>query len=368
MFDAILLCATKSNSKDGEAIGFWKYATFVCAGSTNVSKKVANYIKALTQGKQSYIEPTIIKEWHYQDGNGTSDFNEIKKYILNFSHPIFINKIDKTPVTFSSNINSYEMANVISLPQHSIPGLPVTNAVSFGREPHSMDAISLDLDLACAYHMYKSNEKQPIKISKNALTSHTFITGSTGSGKSNTVYRILSEVKKQGVKFLVIEPAKGEYKRVFGSMNEVNVYGTNPDITPLLRINPFSFEEGIHVLEHLDRLVEIFNVCWPMYAAMPAVLKNAIEQSYVDCGWDLVNSINCYGAKLFPTFSDVARNVKSIIDKSDYNTDNKGAYKGSLLTRLVRLIILCIHCRQLLTERRDTEGLYRISGVLFEKM
>lgn len=37
---------------------------------------------------------------------------------------------------------------------------------------------------------------------------------------------------------------------------------------------------------------------------------------------------------MYPTFDDVARNVRSIIDSSDYDSDNKGAYKGSLLTRL----------------------------------
>ncbi|MGL5150938.1 MAG: helicase HerA domain-containing protein, partial [Clostridium sp.] len=82
------------------------------------------------------------------------------------------------------------------------------------------------------------------------------MTGSTGSWKSNTVYKILKESKKKGVKFLVIEPTKGEYKSVFKG---VEVYGTNPEITRLLKINPFSFPKGIHVLEHLDRLVEIFN-------------------------------------------------------------------------------------------------------------
>lgn len=103
---------------------------------------------------------------------------------------------------------------------------------------------------------------------------------------------------------------------------------------PLLRMNPFSFPADIHVLEHLDRLIEIFNVCWPMYAAMPAVLKNAVEKAYEDCGWDLTASTNKYGEDMYPTFADVARNVKFIIDSSDYDTDNKGAYKGSLLTRL----------------------------------
>ena len=28
---------------------------------------------------------------------------------------------------------------------------------------------------------------------------------------------------------------------------------------PLLKINPFSFPDDIHVLEHIDRLIEIFN-------------------------------------------------------------------------------------------------------------
>ena len=118
---------------------------------------------------------------------------------------------------------------------------------------------------------------------------------------------------------------------------DVRVYGTNPDYAPLLKLDPFSFPKGMHVLEHLDRLVEIFNVCWPMYAAMPAVLKNAIERSYEDCGWELATSRNLYGEGLYPTFADVARNVRVIIDSSEYDAENKGAYKGSLLTRLSSL-------------------------------
>lgn len=136
------------------------------------------------------------------------------------------------------------------------------------------------------------------------------------------------------MKFLVIEPTKGEYKNVFGSREDVNVYGTNPRLNELLRINPFSFPREIHVLEHIDRIVEIFNVCWPMYAAMPAVLKDAIEKSYEDCGWNLTESINRYDDNYYPRFADIERNVKTIIDASEYDTENKGAYKGSLLTRL----------------------------------
>ena len=62
-------------------------------------------------------------------------------------------------------------------------------------------------------------------------------------------------------------------------------------------------------------------------------MKSAVEKSYVDSGWDLVKSQNKYDEGLYPTFADVARNVKSIIDSSEYDAENKGAYKGSLLTR-----------------------------------
>ena len=56
------------------------------------------------------------------------------------------------------------------------------------------------------------------------------------------------------------------------------------------------------MLEHIDRIVEIFNVCWPMYAAMPAVLKESIENAYKSAGWDLNVSENEKVEGLFPTF------------------------------------------------------------------
>ena len=67
---------------------------------------------------------------------------------------------------------------------------------------------------------------------------------------------------------------------------------------------------------------------------MYAVLKEAVERSYEDCGWDLTESTNDYGEGLYPSFSDVARNVREILDTSEYDAENKGAYKGALLTRL----------------------------------
>ena len=128
---------------------------------------------------------------------------------------------------------------------------------------------------------------------------------------------------------------KGEYKDVFGHLPDVRVFSTNPNIAPLLNLNPFMFPNSIHVLEHIDGLVEIFSACWPMYAAMPAVLKDAIECSYQNAGWDLRESKSDRG--VFPTFFDLLRVLPTVIEESHYSNDTQSDYVGALCTRVKSL-------------------------------
>ena len=188
------------------------------------------------------------------------------------------------------------------------------------------------LALGCIYHMGNEEKENKVFLQKQALRSHTFITGSTGSGKSNAVYQLLAEVTKDSdTTFLVVEPAKGEYKHIFGN-GKAKVYGTNENLTPLLRINPFTFPPEIHVREHIDRLVEIFNACWPMYAAMPAILKDAVERCYRNTGWDLRRSVNVQ--MTYPTFYDLMDILPSVIQESEYSKDTQSDYTGALYTRV----------------------------------
>ena len=166
---------------------------------------------------------------------------------------------------------------------------------------------------------------------------HAFVTGSTGSGKSNAVYQMLMELHQDGIPFLVVEPAKGEYKDAFGSLPDVNVLSTNPDVAPLVHINPFMFPRSIHVLEHVDGLVEIFSVCWPMYDAMPAFFKDAILKSYETIGWDLGSSTFGGTEVEFPDFEVLAEQLDKLISDSEYASDVKSNYRGALLTRVKSL-------------------------------
>jgi len=322
--------------------GMWNCSVYCLSDVASVCKIAASAYQSILRGENSSIETGTVTEWSKENAVA------IIPYLEKMHHPV-LKLADDKEITPSSLISTSELTIHAGIPQSSVSGLPVLETAAFGREvaehwesgrkPVNSDGIRL----GNIYHM-GSEEALPVFLDKNSLASHTFITGSTGSGKSNTVYQLLGEITRLGGHFLVIEPAKGEYKNVFGSRQDVAVYGTNPALTPLLRINPFTFPNGnkdasknIHVLEHLDRLIEIFNVCWPMYAAMPAVLKDAIETSYEKAGWDLPSSTNIYSPVKYPTFADITINIRKIIDSSEYSDENKGNYKGSLITRLKSL-------------------------------
>ncbi len=321
--------------KKCESYGAFNCATYVVSSDPETNSIVASGYNALMRGDQSFLQASYINHWNANEQSG----KEVKKYLSRFSHPLFVNPANKDLLLSPASLsNSYELAVNIGLPKKSVNGLPVLEMTSFGRNVFEADAADdsgSQIELGRLYHM-GSERAGEVALNLKSLAMHTFVTGSTGSGKSNTVYQMLRELNRQGVRSLVIEPAKGEYKHVFGGAH-ATVYGTNPYITPLLKLNPFRFPQGIHVLEHIDRLIEIFNVCWPMYAAMPAVLKDSVERAYQCAGWNLETSENKYSEELFPSFADVLQELNHVVDESAFSQEVKDNYTGSLATRIKSL-------------------------------
>lgn len=317
-------------------VGMWDCAAYAIADNPGDAQMVASTYQALIRGKESGTESAAITVWDDEKSE------QVANYLREMRHPL-IRLTDAVTVKPTTVLSGEELTVAAGLPQQSLPGLAVDTYARFGREivclRHHASDKKQQLTMGTIYHMGREEESLAF-LDIDALAAHTFVTGSTGSGKSNTVYKILEGLQKKKINWLVIEPAKGEYKEVFGGI--ANVYGTNPYKSPnLLHVNPFEFpaDRGIHVLEHVDRLAEIFNACWPMYAAMPAILREAIERAYEECGWNLKTSKN---PGKFPTFETLLDILPQVIDSSAYSADTTSDYKGALVTR-VRSLTRGIH-------------------------
>ena len=325
-----------------ESLGMWECAAYFLSSSSNTSKVGAATYKSLMAGENTGLEMSAINTWKKYSGDEFDKNYLIVDYVKSLIHPRFIYRNDfgvDITVSPASLVSSNELAIHMGLPRNSVPGFPVVEHIDFGKEIVKYESKGKDKEITLGniFNMGKILEKSEVNLDLESLTMHTFISGATGSGKSNTIYHLLDKLRFQGIKFMVIEPAKGEYKRVLGHLEDVKVFGTNPNLTELLHINPFRFPKEIHVLEHIDRLIEIFNVCWPMYAAMPAILKEAVLETYKKCGWNLDLSINFENDNFFPTFTDLLDELKNIIKLSEYSEEVKSNYIGSLTTRVKSL-------------------------------
>ena len=325
----------------GSSQGMFAVSAYFSASDLQGVKSAASIYKAIITGDKSQIESSVINSWR-----GNEEYKLLKKYLGNLCHPLFqlYKKEEQVTVTPASVVTASELAIHMGLPKKSVTGIPVNFSVSFGRNIHNLSPVknaenSPKIPLGNVYHLGKIG-KTKIDLDWKSLSMHTLLCGTTGVGKSNISYLLLNYISEHlspEAHFLVIEPAKGEYKNIL--KDNVSVYGTNPYMSQMLRINPFRFFQrddgsGVHVLEHLDRLTAIFNVCWPMEAAMPAVLKRALECAYIAAGWDLKRSKNSCSVLIFPTFEDVMNEVENLMYESKYSEKNKGDYIGALCTRL----------------------------------
>lgn len=311
----------------GKGVGFWNVGAYFLSNEEQNSVIAANIYNGVIKGAESNFETSAIKTF---TSLNKDELNKIKEYLSLYEIPRL-----KNFGYLAQAITTDELTVQINLPHKSIVGLDVVETIPFGNNPIDVNENGINIGKLYNYDQCFTND---VILDYNKFTSHIFVTGSTGAGKSNVTYNLIDKLLKKNINFLVIEPAKGEYKEEFGGLANVDVYGTNPQYTNLLRINPFEFPSNIHIYEHIDRFIEILNACWPMEAAMPNLLKEAIEDAYVSKGWLLVES-RCIAKEFeYPLFIDLLQSLRNVIENSDFSQEVKSNYEGALVSRIRSMI------------------------------
>lgn len=322
-----------------ESYGMWEAGAYFFSNELSTSVSAAAAYKAIMAGENSGVEQAHINVWtnsELQKKNIQLIYNNVCRLVHPKAEIVMIDEYNRQFVTPTTLVSSEELGLLMGFPRKSVAGVAVQEMAEFGRAVvYENKFPKHPISFGKIYHM-GIVEDTPVEMDLDLFASHCFITGSSGSGKSYATYNLLEQFLENNIQILVIEPAKGEYKQIFGKMPHVNIYTTESNTYQLLRINPFQFPDKIHILSHIEQLIQIFSAAWPLYAAMPAILKKAVVNAYVMCGWDIQNSIWIPGISnhKYPVFEDVLKILPDIINTSDYSSESKGDYKGALLTRV----------------------------------
>lgn len=314
-----------------ENYGMFKTCAYVLSASASTNMTVASQYASMMNG-ESIARTYGINSWI---GDSSRD---IRGYLSVFRHPEFHHP-DLGTVDPSVSVSGTELVHNFLLPQTSIGQLSVLHYEPFGRNVirRQIPGENGGVVMGCIHHMGSDITSDLVSIDVNSLSRHSFIGGANGIGKSTAIFTLLNKVYKRDIPFMVIEPAKGEYRKTFSGLPGVRVYSPmGIEGAAQLHINLFWFREGIDINEHVEKLVEIFSSCWPMYAAMPQVLRDAIFSAYEKCGWDLENSTNPWG-RVFPGIRDVCDEIERLVKSTAFSAEVQGNYIGSLLTRMQSL-------------------------------
>ena len=181
------------------------------------------------------------------------------------------------------------------------------------------------------------------------LPKHMFIAGVPGSGKTNTMLLLAdslwnSEVsngaggtKKSHIPFLVLEPAKHEYRELAHfDIPELLIFSPASVTNFPLRLNPFEFPKGLTLSEHIGKLCEVFEGSFPIAPPAPFILDRAIQAVYEQHGWS-VRDINT-GAKPYPTMSELYKQFEHELENTNYDSEIRGNIRSVLEMRIGSLL------------------------------
>lgn len=179
------------------------------------------------------------------------------------------------------------------------------------------------------------------------LPKHAFVSGVPGSGKTNTMHHITSSLwKDHGIPFLVLEPAKQEYRALANDpdMKAMYLFSPNADMSFPLHINPFEMPKGTLVAEHIRRLCSVFEGAFPLEPPMPFLLDTAIEAIYRELGWIPEHVYN--GDELqddgkkraLPTMSMLYRRLEQELKSTQYSDEVRGNLESALKVRIGSLL------------------------------
>ncbi|HEY3871078.1 MAG TPA: ATP-binding protein [Actinocrinis sp.] len=197
--------------------------------------------------------------------------------------PVEPSEVDAVASPFTASTEL--LAALARPPVREIRGLRLPPAGDFDITPEATHGLELGTVLD-----RDGRPAGPFRAARETVNRHVFVCGATGSGKSQTVRALLEALHRDGVPWLVVEPAKAEYAGMAGRIAPDPVLVMrpgDPDAVPA-GLNPLEPEPGFPLQTHLDLVRALFLAAFEAEEPFPQVLAQALQRCYETLGWNLV--------------------------------------------------------------------------------
>jgi hypothetical protein len=317
----------------GQAIGVWRTAVYLLGDQTSYYRLASTW-RATFSGDQSLPEP--IRTW---------DSPRVSEWASAWSMPDAPGhegpSYYRHPFAYQSLLTSSQLAAYIHLPQLETNGFAVDIVPDFDAVPPKTK-VERPISLGNVIHRTQSTEAEYC-VSPKTLTRHTFIAGVTGAGKTNTIFHLLKEAHREGVPFLVIEPAKTEYRSLLNEVefaDTLQVFTLGDETVAPFRLNPFEVLAGTPVSVHIDLLRSVFAASFGMWTPLPQIMEQCLHRIYTDRGWDITSNTNhrlegeTQPAEAFPNLTELVAAVDDVTRALGYENEFTANARAALNTRI----------------------------------
>jgi len=180
-----------------------------------------------------------------------------------------------------------------------------------------------------------------LALPASSLNRHVFVCGATGSGKSQTVRNLLEQATRAGIPWLVIEPAKAEYRLMAARLPRAPVVVIRPgdlDVAPA-SVNPLEPAAGpdgtrFPLQAHADLVRALFLAAFEADEPFPQVLAAALARCYEQAGWDLVTGEPSVTGAGYPGLADLQDGAMSVVEDIGYGREVADNVRGFVTVRI----------------------------------
>ena len=183
----------------------------------------------------------------------------------------------------------------------------------------------------------------PFTLPLDSLNRHVFVCGATGAGKSQTVRSLLEAATGQHIPWLVVEPAKAEYRLMANRIPGSTVIRIRPgeaDATAA-GLNPLepAGDSGARfpLQTHADLVKALFIASFRSEEPFPQVLSAALTRVYEQAGWDLALAEPANATAVYPTLTDLQRAAEQVVGEIGYSQRVTDDVLGFIRVRLASL-------------------------------